>query len=139
VKLQELFARADILSLHAPLSRETMHLLGEKELHALKRGAFLVNTSRGQLVDEKALYQVLQEGWLGGAALDVLEQEPIPADHPFLSLENLILTPHAAFYSEGSLQELKRQTARAVARMLKSEPKADGDGYCLINKEAMGS
>ena len=137
VDLKELFSRADILSLHVPLTQETAHLLGAKELHLLKKGAFLINTSRGQLVDEKALYQALREGRLGGAALDVLEREPIPAGHPFLTLDNIIITPHAAFYSEVSIQELKRQTARAMARMLKGEPRSNGDTFCVVNQEAI--
>lgn len=139
VSLPELFARADILSLHLPLTPETAHMFGAKELRSLKRGAFLVNTSRGQLVDEQALYQALQEGWLGGAALDVLELEPIAANHSLLRLENVIVTPHAAFYSEFALQELKRQTARAAARILKNDSKADGDGFWVLNPEAIRS
>jgi D-3-phosphoglycerate dehydrogenase len=135
VEMGELLARSDILSLHVPLTPETFHILGEPELHLLKRGAFLVNTSRGSLIDEEALVKAVAEGWLGGVGLDVLEREPIDAHHPLLSFENVIISPHAAYYSEQSVAELKRQTARAVARLLRGEPPAEGDSFCIINQK----
>jgi D-3-phosphoglycerate dehydrogenase len=93
MSLEELLPRADFLTLHVPLTPQTRSLIGREELFRLKRGAFLVNTSRGGVVDEEALYQALAEGHLGGAALDVFEREP-PGDHPLLRLPNFVATPH---------------------------------------------
>jgi D-3-phosphoglycerate dehydrogenase len=134
VPLTQLLNRSDVLSVHVALTPQTAHLLGPWELGALKNGAILVNTSRGQVIDEAALFEALRDGRLGGAGLDVLEQEPIGADHPLLSLENVIITPHAAFYSEGSIEELKRQTARAVVRILKGESGSNGDSFGVVNR-----
>ena len=90
------------MSLHAPATPETRGLIGEAELRAMKPTAYLINTSRGALVDEAALRRALDEGWIAGAALDVLAAEPPPADHPLVALANVIVTPHAGFYSEAS-------------------------------------
>lgn len=120
--LQRLLAEADALSIHAPLSPETRNLIGERELALMKPGAFLINTSRGGIVDEQALAEALKAGRLGGAALDVLSAEPPPPDHPLRQAPNAILTPHLAFYSRESLVELQTKAAEEVARALKGEP-----------------
>lgn len=114
VSLDELLEASDIVSIHCPLTAETRHLIGAAALRKMKRSAFLVNTARGGVVDAGALVQVLYERRIAGAALDVQEVEPMPADHPLATLDNLILTPHAAWYSEGSIVELKRKVATAV-------------------------
>jgi D-3-phosphoglycerate dehydrogenase len=103
----------------------------------MKPHALLVNTSRGSLIDEKALCEALRDGYLAGAGLDVLEIEPIAANHPLLGLENVILTPHAAFYSDQSIERLKRQTARAMARLLKGESPTEEDAFALVNGEML--
>jgi len=122
VTLDRLLAEADGVSIHVPLTRETRALIGERELALMKPTAFLVNTSRGGIVDEKALAAALEAGRLGGAALDVLSQEPPPPDHPLRQAPNVILTPHLAFYSRESVVELQTKAAEEVARALKGEP-----------------
>jgi D-3-phosphoglycerate dehydrogenase len=116
--LDELLARADYVSLHAPATSETQRLIGEAELRAMKSSAFLINTSRGALVDEEALVLALQEEWIAGAALDVLVHEPAALDNPLRALDNVILTPHAAFLSQASVAEVARKAAENAAAVL---------------------
>jgi phosphoglycerate dehydrogenase-like enzyme len=99
VSLEELLREADIVSLHVPATQETRGLINSKTLGLMKPGAVLINTSRGPAVDENALIEALKEKRIGGAGLDVFCQEPIPADHPFLGLENVVLSPHTAGHS----------------------------------------
>lgn len=116
--LTALLQAADYVSIHAPATPETRHLFNERTLRQMKRTAYLINTSRGALIDEAALETALNEGWIAGAALDVLTQEPAPPDHPLLALPNTLVTPHAAFYSEESTEELQRKTATQAAQFL---------------------
>ncbi|MEX0756275.1 MAG: C-terminal binding protein [Actinomycetota bacterium] len=116
--LEALLADADIVSLHAPLTEQTRHLIGDTELAIMKPGAFLINTSRGPLIDHDALDAALETGRLGGVGLDVLETEPPAADDPLLRRDNVIVTPHAAFYSEESVAELQRKAAEQVVAVL---------------------
>jgi len=94
VELEELLRTADIISIHVPLTPETRRMIGEKELRMMKKTAYLINTSRGAVLDEKALFKALKEGWIAGAALDVFEKEPTPKDNPLLALDNIVVTPH---------------------------------------------
>jgi D-3-phosphoglycerate dehydrogenase / 2-oxoglutarate reductase len=119
--LEKLLAEADAISIHVPLSQETSNLIGLRELAQMKPSAFLINTSRGGIIDEQALAIALKEGRLGGAALDVLSIEPPPPDHPLRQAPNIILTPHLAFYSRESVIELQTKAAEEVARALKGE------------------
>ena len=112
---------ADFISIHTPLTKETRKLLGEKEFRSMKPSAYVINTARGEIIDEKALVKALNEGWIAGAALDVLEKEPVEASNPLLSMNKVILTPHISFYSEESLQELLRKSAQEVVRVLKGQ------------------
>ena len=116
--LHEVVAKADFLSLHLPLTAATRGFIGESILRQMKPTACLINTARGALVDTDALARALRERWIAGAALDVLPQEPPPADNPLLDLDNIVLTPHVAFYSEESLEALGQRTARAVVEVL---------------------
>lgn len=100
VSLDELLRNADFVSLHCPLTPETNHLIGEKELKLMKDSAFLINTSRGDVVDEAALINALENKWISGAALDVLSQEPPASDNKLLQLENTIISPHLAAFSD---------------------------------------
>jgi len=121
VTLEDLVAGADFVSVHAPLTAETRGLIGEAVLRAMKPTAYLINTSRGPLVSEGALIRALREGWIAGAALDVLETEPPAALDALRALDTLIVTPHVAFYSEESVQELQRKAAENVVRVLSGE------------------
>lgn len=110
----ELLATSDVISLHVPLSQATRHLLDDAAFALMKPGAVLVNTARGGLVDPAALAGALDSGRLAGAALDVFDPEPPTAGNPLLRDERVIVTPHAAFYSEESLAELKRRVAEGL-------------------------
>ena len=121
VTLDELLQQADAVSLHMPLTVESRHLINEAALRKMRPSALLVNTARGGIVDTSALIRALQEGWIAGAALDVLEQEPVPRDSPLLSLPNVILNPHASWYSDQSVPELKRKTAETAIAVLRGQ------------------
>ena len=119
--LDELLQTSDYISIHAPLSGETRHLIDERALSLMKPTAFLVNTARGGLVDGAALARALRSGQIAGAAIDVTEQEPIPRDSPLLGLDNCIITPHAAWYSDESSAALQRLAGEEAARLVLGE------------------
>ena len=116
--LDELLGKSDYVSVHVPSTIETRELIGEAELRAMKSSAYLINTSRGAIVDERALVRALDEGWIAGAALDVLHEEPPAPDHPLLHLERAIVTPHTGFYSEPAIVDLETKAARNVVDVL---------------------
>lgn len=118
---EQLLKESDFVSAHVPHTAETYHMFSYERFKQMKRGAIFINTARGPLVDEDGLYRALQEGWLAGAALDVMEKEPPDPDHPLLSLPNVIVTPHMAWYSVESAVDLQRMAAEEVARVLKGE------------------
>ena len=123
VPLEELLAGADVVSLHAALTRDSHHLIGTDALAAMKPSAFLVNTARGGLVDAAALLAALDAGQLAGAALDVLEAEP-PDDLGWRLVRHprVVATPHAAWYSEEAFHTLKSEVAREALRVLQGDP-----------------
>lgn len=119
--LDELLRSCDIVIVHAPLTERTRHLIGERELALMPAGALLINVSRGGLVDTAALVASLQAGHLGGAGLDVLEEEPsVPAE--LLTHPAVVITPHIAFSSDASVADLRRSAAEEVVRVLRGEP-----------------
>jgi D-3-phosphoglycerate dehydrogenase / 2-oxoglutarate reductase len=120
VDFPTLLKESDFISIHAPLSKEvgTAGLFGADEFKAMKSSAYIVNTARGGIIDDKALYVALRSGDIAGAGLDVLPTEPVQSDNPLLTLDNVILTPHASFWSEESVTDLQVQTAEEVKRAL---------------------
>ncbi|WP_274364991.1 C-terminal binding protein [Paenibacillus thermotolerans] len=117
-ELEQLMRESDFVSVHTPLNNHTRGFMNAGLLRCMKKTAFLINTSRGPIVNEDDLVRALQEGWLAGAALDVIEQEPIRPGHPFLTMDNVILTPHVAWYSEQSQAELRTKCATNVLQVL---------------------
>jgi len=118
VALSELLAEADYLSVHAPLTPSTAHLIGERELSAMRPSAYVIATSRGGVIDETALLEALRRGQLAGAALDVWEDEPLSPDNPLLALPNVLGTPHTAYYSDVAARILREMSTGAVADAL---------------------
>jgi D-3-phosphoglycerate dehydrogenase len=118
VGLEALAERSDYVSVHTLLNAETRHLIGEAFLRRMKPTAILINTARGPVVDERALARALEERWLAGAALDVWEQEPPARDNPLLRMDNVIATPHAAYYSSAAVAQVPRRCGEELARVL---------------------
>ena len=121
VDFETLLQTSDYVSIHVPMMPETKNLFGADAFAQMKPDALLVNTARGPLVDTEALAKALDAGEIGGAALDVMPVEPPPADSPLLGRDNIILSPHTAFYSVEALDELQTKTARGVVDVLKGE------------------
>lgn len=132
VTFEYLLKNSDIISIHCPANSETKHLFGKKEFMQMKKRAFLVNTSRGIIIDNIALYQALKEGIISAAAVDVYDPEPINPEDPILSLDNFIITPHYGFYSERSIREVREKSALNVARVLTDEEPVN-----IVNKEVL--
>jgi len=121
VALDELLTKSDFVSIHAPLTQATRHLIGEKELKKMKRSSFLINTSRGQLVDQKALVSVLKEKLIAGAGLDVFELEPIAPSDPILELDNVVLTPHIGSATSEARGRMSHEAASNVLTVLRGQ------------------
>lgn len=127
VSLDELYARSDFISLHAPLTSQTAKMVNAKSIARMKDGVYIVNTSRGGLVDEAALADALASGKVAGAGLDVLVSEPPASGCPLIGLANVIITPHISFFSNESFEELKTKAARNMVEVLSGGPVT----YCL--------
>ena len=116
--LPELLKESDFISVHTLLNNETRHLIGEREFKQMKPNTYFINTARGVVVDESALIKALQEKWIAGAGLDVFEKEPIDLDNPLLKMDNVVVVPHTASYSDAALMEQAINPAQEVARVL---------------------
>jgi D-3-phosphoglycerate dehydrogenase len=132
--LDEVIERADVISLHVPLTEHTSGLIGAERLARMKKGAIIVNAARGGVIDEHALAEALQSGHLGGAALDVYAEEPLPADHPLRNLPNVVLTPHLGASTEEAQQNVALEIAEAVRAAL-----TEGDYTRAVNAPAIAS
>jgi phosphoglycerate dehydrogenase-like enzyme len=122
VEKHELFARSDVVTLHMVLGNSTRGLIGELELRAMRPSAFLVNTSRGPLIDQDALARALTEGWIAGAGIDVFEIEPLPADHWLRNAPNTLLTPHVGYVTERSYRLFFGDVVDDIAAFLAGGP-----------------
>ena len=137
--LDALLRASDYVSIHVPLTEQTRALINARTLRLMKPTAYLINTSRGPIIDEAALAQALSEHWIAGAALDVLVQEPGQVSNPLFALDNALITPHASFYSEEAIEELEHKAAQRVALALRGEtppnvvnPDVLAQGNCRI-------
>lgn len=110
--------KADFLSLHLPLNDETKSLMGAEEFRMMQKGSYVINTSRGGIIDEAALAEAIRNGHLGGAALDVIENEPISGDNPLTGLENVVITPHIGMYSKEAINTVSVVAARKIIEFL---------------------
>jgi D-3-phosphoglycerate dehydrogenase len=117
-----IFAESDVLSLHAPSTEETRGVISATALARMRPHAVIVNSARGDLVDEDALAAALSEGRIGGAALDVFGTEPLPEESPLRGAPNLLLTPHAAWYSDAAVARLQSLVAEEIGRALDGQP-----------------
>jgi phosphoglycerate dehydrogenase-like enzyme len=119
--LDEVLRTSDIVSLHVPLTPQTRHMIGIEQLRSMRPTAYLINTCRGPVVDEPALYAALRDGLIAGAGIDVFEQEPPPADNPLFALDNVVLTPHFAGPTWDNQQARFRNAFDNVQRVARGE------------------
>ena len=131
VDFETVLAESDIISIHAPLVEETRHMFDANAFRQMRDSAVLINTARGPLVDERALYAALRDGELAGAGLDVMADEPV-RESPLFDLDSVVVTPHVAWYSERSLDELRRTAAENVVRVFRGE-----EPYGIVNRSTL--
>lgn len=118
VTFEELLSRSDYISIHVPLTPETYRMFDEAAFRQMKSTAYIVNTSRGPTVDQEALVKALRNGWIAGAGLDVHEKEPPDADSPLFQMDNVVLTPHAGYYSDAALEAMAIRCGQEIASVL---------------------
>jgi len=123
---------SDFVCINTPLTPETRHMIGAREFSLMKPTAYLINTARGPIVDEKAAYSALAERRIAGAAFDVFEQEPIGADHPFVNLDNVILTPHSICWTD----EFFRKNAESAFRSVVAVARGETPAY-VVNRDVL--
>ncbi|MCH7608791.1 MAG: D-2-hydroxyacid dehydrogenase family protein, partial [Chloroflexi bacterium] len=122
VSFDELFAGSDVLTIHVPLTEMSRGWIGARELGLMKPTAYLINTSRGPIVEESALVEALRKGTIAGAALDVYDEEPLPAGHPLLALENVMLSPHLGYATLDGLANFYTQAVENIKAWVAGEP-----------------
>jgi phosphoglycerate dehydrogenase-like enzyme len=122
VEKEELFMQGDILTIHTRLSDRTRGLIGRNELESMQASAYLINTSRGPIVDEKALIEALSSKTIAGAGLDVFDEEPLPKDHPLLNLKNVVLTPHLGYVTREGYRRYYGGSIENILGFLKGKP-----------------
>jgi len=127
-----LLENSDIISIHCPANKKTHHLFGTKQFDRMKPTTYLINTSRGMIIDSQALYKALKNNLISGAAVDVFDPEPIDNKNPILKLDNFIITPHIGFYSERSIKEVRRVSASNIAGVLSGEEPVN-----IVNPEVL--
>lgn len=132
VDLDTLLRESDLVTINCPLTPETHHLIGERELALMKPTACLVNTSRGAVIHQEDLTKALQAGWIAGAALDVFEKEPIAPDDPLIAMDNVILAPHAIAWTEELVRDNGIGACENVLSVLRGEPPAN-----IVNREVL--
>ena len=121
VALPYLIENSDFISVHAAFTSDARHMLGAEQFQRMKPTAYVINCARGEFIDETALYQALSRGEIAGAALDVIQEERMLPDHPLLKLDNVIITPHTAYYSEESLARMRRRPFEEIERMVNGQ------------------
>jgi D-3-phosphoglycerate dehydrogenase len=134
VSLNHLLRNSDIITIHVPLTERTKGMIGEREFEIMKDGVYIVNTSRGKIIDEKALVTALKSCKVAGAALDVFEKEPISKDNPLLKFDNVIVTPHIAWATEEALRRSIKMVAEGIVKVLKGERP---NLKCVANPEVL--
>lgn len=134
VSLDELLERSQVVSLHTPLTEQSRGMIGADQFAQMRSDAILVNTSRGGVADTAALVEALRAGTILGAAIDVHDQEPLPADHPLTTFDSVVLTPHLAWYTEESYAELKRRTVENVVEVCAGRAPRN-----VLNPEVLGA
>jgi D-3-phosphoglycerate dehydrogenase len=122
VELDHLLGQSDVVSLHLRASPRTARIIGQRELGLMKPSAYLVNTGRGALVDEAALYEALKAKRIAGAAIDVYQTEPLPGDSPLLTLDNVVVTPHVAWVTDGGIDRMARHPVENIVAFLEGSP-----------------
>lgn len=132
VDLETIFKESDFISIHSPLTPETKHLINKDTLRIMKNTAYLINTGRGPIIDEQALIYALKSKEIAGAGLDVLENEPVDFNSPLLTMDNVIITPHAAWYSDEALIDIRTKVATNVADVISGK-----DPRYLVNKNVI--
>ncbi len=135
---EAILANADFISLHAPLTKENYHMFNKSTFEKMKKEACLINVARGSLVCEEDLFRALREGQIAGAALDVMEKEPPNRDNPLLTFDNVILTPHIAWYSQAAQERLQSAVAKEVARVLTGSKPENCVNSEFLSKNAAG-
>jgi len=121
VNFDYLIENSDFVSVHAAFTSDARHMLGAEQFKKMKPTAYVINCARGEFIDEEALYDAITRGEIAGAALDVIQEESMPPDHPLLKLDNVIITPHTAYYSEEALSRLRKRPFEEIARMVNGQ------------------